>query len=74
MIEAEKDAAIGKMANRVAHEVRNSLAVVGGFSRRLYEKTQEDDSIKSYLGIIVEEVKSLEEKVSGIIRDRSEEP
>ena len=74
LIEAEKDAAIGKMANRVAHEVRNSLAVVGGFSRRLYEKTTEEDSIKSYLGIIVEEVKSLEEKVSSIIRDRSEEP
>ncbi|MFZ7111575.1 MAG: GAF domain-containing protein [Desulfatiglandales bacterium] len=74
LIEAEKDAAIGKMANRVAHEVRNSLAVVGGFSRRLYEKTREDDPIRTYLGIIVEEVKSLEDKVSGIIRDRSEEP
>ncbi|MBW1720838.1 MAG: GAF domain-containing protein [Deltaproteobacteria bacterium] len=70
LIEAEKQASQGRMANRVAHELRNSLTVVGGFSRRLYERTPDDDPRKTYLGIIVEEVKLLEKKVSAIIRNQ----
>ena len=68
LVEAEKLAALGKMANRVADECRNSLTVVGGFARRLYGKTPDDDLNKKDLGIIVEEVKVLEDKISKIVR------
>ena len=68
LVEAEKLAALGKMANRVADECRNSLTVVGGFARRLYGKTPDDDPNKKDLGIIVEEVKVLEDKISKIVR------
>ena len=72
LLKAEKLAALGKMANRVAHDLRNSLTVVGGFARRLDEKTTEDDPKKRYVKIIVREVKVLEEKISHIIKIEDE--
>jgi sigma-B regulation protein RsbU (phosphoserine phosphatase) len=68
LVEAEKYAALGKMANMVADECRNSLTVVGGFSRRLYKKTPDDDPRKKDLGIVVKEVAVLERKVSKIVK------
>jgi len=68
LVEAERFAALGKMANMVADECRNSLTVIGGFSRRLYKKTPDNDPRKKDLGIIVEEVAALEHKVSKIVK------
>lgn len=67
LVESEKLAALGKMANRVAHELRNPLTVVGGLARRLCEKTPDDDPNKKDLKIILREAKVLENKVSEII-------
>jgi transcriptional regulator with GAF, ATPase, and Fis domain len=68
LVEAEKFAALGKMANMVADECRNSLTIVGGFARRLYETISDDDPRKKDLRIIVEEVAALESKVSKIVK------
>jgi len=68
LVKAERLAVLGVMANRVAHELRNSLTVVGGFSRRLHEKMPDDDPNKKYLGVIVKEVMVLEGKVARIIK------
>ncbi len=68
LVEAERLAALGRIANRVAHDLRNPLTVIGGFARRLYEKTAEDDPNKKYLKIILQEVMNLESRVSEIIR------
>lgn len=68
LVEAERLAALGKIANTVADEFRNSLTIIGGFARRLYEKTPDDDPQKKDLGIIVEEVQVLEGKVTKIIK------
>lgn len=73
LVEAERLASLGKMANMVADECRNSLTVVGGFSRRLYKKTPDDDPRKKDLGIIVEEVGALESKVSKIVKIENNE-
>lgn len=70
LIEAEKLAALGKISNSVAHDFRNPLTVVGGFARRLYENTPDDDLNKKYLTIILTEVKVLESKLSEIIKIR----
>lgn len=75
LIDAERIAALGKIANRIAHELRNPLTVVGGFARRLYEKTPDDDARKNYLRIMMKEVLVLESRVSEIIKieeDRNE--
>jgi PAS domain S-box-containing protein len=73
LIQAERLAATGKIANRVAHELRNPITVVGGFARRLNEKISDDDPNKRYLEIIQREVKVLETKVSEIIRLEEDE-
>ncbi len=72
LVEAERLATLGKIANKVAHELRNPLTVVGGFSRRMYERTPNDDPNKKYLKIIVEQVKALEDKISEIIKIQNE--
>jgi signal transduction histidine kinase len=73
LVAAERLAAMGNMANRIAHEVRNSLMVVGGFARRMNDKTPDDNPNKQYLHTIVDEVKALESKVSEIIEVKNEE-
>jgi PAS domain S-box-containing protein len=73
LVQAERLATLGKIANRVAHELRNPLTVVGGFSRRMYERTPNDDPTKKYLKIIVEQVKALEDKISEIIKIQNEQ-
>ena len=73
LVEAERLAAVGEMSSRIAHELRNSLTVVGGFARRLHEKSTENDPNAEYIEIILEEVKVLEEKVSNLIKLGAEE-
>jgi GAF domain-containing protein len=68
LLEAERLATLGEMSRRIAHELRNSLIVIGGFARRLHEKSNKDDPSAKYLEIILEEVKILEEKVSTLIK------
>ena len=73
LIVAERHAATWKIANRVAHELRNPLTVVGGFTRRLNDRTPDNNPDKRYHEIILREVKILEEKVSKIIKLEDEE-
>jgi len=68
LIEAERLATVGEMSKRIAHELRNSLTVVGGLARRLHGKSSENDPNREYLKIIFEEVKTLEKKVSKLIK------
>jgi GAF domain-containing protein len=68
LLAAERLAALGEMSKRIAHELRNSLIVVGGFARRLHEKSTKNDPTAEYLKIVLEEVKVLEEKVSTLIQ------
>jgi signal transduction histidine kinase len=68
LIEAERLAAAGRIANRVAHELRNPLTVVGGFVRRLRERLPDDHLSKEYLEIVLSEVKVLESKIAEITK------
>ena len=68
LIAAERLATVGEMSKRIAHELRNSLTVVGGLARRLQGKSSKNDPNREYLKIIFEEVKTLEEKVSNLIK------
>jgi hypothetical protein len=47
--------------------------VIGGFTRRLFEKTPDEDPNKKYLKIVLQEVMILESRVSDTIKMGKEE-
>jgi len=64
LVRSEKLAALGEMAAKIAHEIKNPLTVIGGFAARLARKGQkkELDGATSgrYTRIILKEVQRLE--------------
>ncbi len=69
---SEKMAALGEVAARVAHEIRNPLVSIGGFAKRLESKV--DNSLKGYAEIIRKEVQRLEEILKDILSFVKEKP
>jgi PAS domain S-box-containing protein len=62
---SERMAALGEVAAKVAHEIRNPLVSVGGFAKRLENKLE--GSNKEYAHIIAREVSRLEEILKDIL-------
>jgi PAS domain S-box-containing protein len=68
MVRAERLTAIGEMAARVAHEIRNPLVAIGGFARSLLHRSaQQDSATRESLEIIVNEVRRLESIVKEVL-------
>ncbi|MEK6779314.1 MAG: GAF domain-containing protein [Candidatus Deferrimicrobiota bacterium] len=64
LVQSEKLAALGEMAAKIAHEIKNPLTVIGGFAARLARKGPGEDldaqTAAKYNRIILKEVKRLE--------------
>ncbi|MDK2838805.1 MAG: two-component system, sporulation sensor kinase [Thermosipho sp. (in: thermotogales)] len=63
----EKLAALGEMAARVVHELRNPISVLGGFVKRLEKYANDENKRSKYLKIISDEIVRLESIVSEIL-------
>ncbi len=67
MEKREKLAAMGEMAAKIAHEIRNPLTVIGGYLNRLNKKAGDNEYVQKYTKIILEELYRLENIVNDIL-------
>jgi len=58
--QSERVAALGRLSQGVAHEVRNPVMVIGGFARRLKAQFAENKAIRDMVDIILSETERLE--------------
>lgn len=66
VLRQERLAALGEMASKVAHEIRNPLASIGGFASLVYRQSDNDQNRK-YLKIISDETQRLEQILQGVL-------
>ncbi len=67
LLQREKLAALGEMAASVAHEIKNPLVSIGGYTRRLHKKLNNGLHEKRYTDAIIKEVGRLEEILNDIL-------
>ncbi|MBI5183169.1 MAG: GAF domain-containing protein [Nitrospinae bacterium] len=70
LIEVEKMATLGEVTSTIAHEIRNPLVSVGGFTRRLHNMIIKQPSYKRYrryTELIIKEVDRLEEMLRNVV-------
>ncbi len=67
LIRNEKLAAIGEVSARLAHEIRNPLATIGGFAKSIQKKYDDRERTIRNANIIVDEVHRLEHILSNVL-------
>jgi len=67
LVRNEKLAAIGEVSARLAHEIRNPLATIGGFANSIPKKYQDRERTIRNAKIIVDEVKRLESILTNVL-------
>ena len=74
LVHLEKMVALGEMSTTIAHEIKNPLTSIGGFSRRLDRVIPEESQEKRYTQTIIKEVCRLEKILNYLLsytRDES---
>ncbi len=67
VLHANRLAGLGELAAGVAHEIRNPLTAVKGFTQVLEEELAPGDARREYTGVITKEVERLERIVRGLL-------
>ncbi len=67
LIEQEKFRSLGEMTANIAHEIKNPLVIIGGFTKRLAKKLTLDKTENRYTDIIMKEVGRLESILNEIL-------
>ena len=74
IIEQEKFRSLGEMTANIAHEIKNPLVIIGGFTKRLAKKLHLDQTENRYVDIITGEVTRLETVLNEILDYVKEAP
>lgn len=74
LIEHEKLRSLGEMTANIAHEIKNPLVIIGGFTKRLAKKVRLDEREHRYIDIILKEVVRLESILTEILSYVKETP
>jgi two-component system sensor kinase FixL len=64
LLQSERLAAVGNTVSHIAHEIKNPLAIIGGFARQLQKAENLGVKEKQKLNIITEEVERLEAMIA----------
>jgi len=67
VLRANRLAGLGELAAGMAHEIRNPLTAVKGYSQVLEDELALDDPKREYTGVIVKEVNRLDRIVRGLL-------
>lgn len=67
VIEQEKLKSLGEMTANIAHEIKNPLVIIGGFTKRLAKKVHLSQTENRYANIIVSEVARLEKILNEVL-------
>ena len=67
LIRYERLSAVGEVAAKVTHEIRNPMVVIGGFARRILKKDHDGELNRNYVKIIVEEIGRMENILTDIL-------
>jgi two-component system, NtrC family, sensor histidine kinase AtoS len=67
VLRANRLAGLGELAAGIAHEIRNPLTAVKGFSQILEEELPNNDEKREYTAVIIKEVNRLEKIVQGLL-------
>ncbi|MBW1976637.1 MAG: GAF domain-containing protein [Deltaproteobacteria bacterium] len=63
LIRSERLIAMGHLVQGVAHEIRNPVMTIGGFAQRIKRELSDNNKLKQYLDIIIDESGRLEHLV-----------
>lgn len=67
LLEQETFRSLGEMTANIAHEIKNPLVIIGGFTKRLAKKARLDHTENRYVEIILKEVDRLESILDEIL-------
>jgi len=67
VLRANRLAGLGALAAGVAHEIRNPLTAIKGYSQVLDDELAQDDPKREYTSIVVKEVNRLDRIVDGLL-------
>lgn len=74
LIEQEKFRSLGEMTANIAHEIKNPLVIIGGFTKRLARQIDLDHTENKYISIILNEVTRLESILNEVLNYVKETP
>ncbi|MFW6162712.1 MAG: ATP-binding protein, partial [Planctomycetota bacterium] len=67
LVRSERLATVGKLAAHVAHEIRNPLATIGGFTRSILRSPRNVTKVRRNANIILDEVVRLEHILANVM-------